>query len=64
MTQEVGSTSLLEAQASASPVLELMLKRGLPLTRETYLDLSYPDRDLEKQPLGPEELEMVPEGLT
>lgn len=33
----------LQTQSGSDPVLKMMLSRGLPLDRETYLAFSYPD---------------------
>jgi len=42
-TTDIGDTPVPRevAERHADPTIELMLKRGLPLTRNTYLDLEY-----------------------
>ncbi|MDT8321998.1 MAG: hypothetical protein RQ826_15880 [Xanthomonadales bacterium] len=41
--------------------MEGMIRRSEPLTRTRYLELAYPGRDLEAEPLGVEEETMLPE---
>ena len=48
MAKEHGEVSLKELEASGyrtgqSPVIDLMVELGIPLTRERYLEISFPD---------------------
>ena len=42
-------------------ILDGMIRRGEPLTRERYLLHAYPGRDFEEQPLEAEEQAMIPD---
>ena len=42
-TKSSDSLAALKSQAGSDPVLEYMLAKKLPLTREHYLALNYPD---------------------
>ena len=42
------------------PIIAFMTRLGLPLTRENYLSIALPNRNLEAEPLMGEEFEMIP----
>jgi len=39
----------LQTQIALFPYLQLMIKHDLPMTRETYLDLIWPDRTKDEE---------------
>ena len=50
-----------QTQSGRDPTMEMLKSKGLPVTRENYLMLAYPD--LEERELGAEEESMLPEEL-
>jgi hypothetical protein len=54
-------TKDLENQLESCPLLNWMYSKGIPLTKQRYLDLAYPDRNLKLEPLQAEEIIELPE---
>ena len=50
-------------QGTGDPILDGMIEDGMPLTLGVYLDLAYPGRDFDEEPLGGEEEAMIPDVL-
>lgn len=44
----------------SDPIIDFLKRRGFPLTREIYLSLAFPNRNLEADPLTGEEASEVP----
>ena len=63
MSKPCPNDKVTQIPSGHDPLVDDLRARGVPVTRKTYLEYAYADRDWAIEPLTGEEREVLPYGL-